>query len=392
MENELQIVKVRYIFKDGRTQSAREYTYYSVDRLQVGDQVTVPVRDTFDMAMVTAVDLPAASIELFKDKVKCIQHDSTVAPRRPTVAGESAEPVATRLPHYGKIYLGDKSRVEPFPDNGGAIEPPVPGDAGYDVERFEKPAADGTPGRDDDKYLADQLTVVELPEMETGTVIFYVDSKNYAVVKNVGSDAAAKKLYDEGMNLLLLADRRVITTDADAKLAIDDLAVIASVNKKLDELRRKYEEPVKKHLANFREAFAKLTAPLEAAMRINKEKWGAYRKSVEAAAARAAETNRMAEEVARRQAEASGTGEITVNTAPVEVPKTADTVRANVGTGVAFKTPKYEVVDFKALPDEYKMPDAAKLTRVIKAAKGQITIAGVRIYFEDVLQVRPKGG
>ena len=365
MENELQIVKVRYVFKDGRTQSAREYTYYSVDRLQVGDQVTVPVRDTFDMAMVTAIDLPPESIAAFKDKVKCIQHDSTVAPRRPTVAseklpGSAADDVLTRLANPAGPY--DNQLAEPFPDNGGAIEPPVPGDAGYDVNTFSQP----------------------------GEVI-PAGAKTALVRITPEADAAAQALYIEGTHLLELAEKRTIKSDADAQLAVDDLAVIASLLKRLKMLRDAYEAPLKTHLADFRRAFDKFTSPLDVAEDINKTKWGAYRKAVEAAAARANETNRMAEEVARRQAEESGTGEITVNTAPVEAPKTADTVRANVGTGVAFKTPKYEVVDFKALPDEYKMPDAAKLTRVIKAAKGQITIAGVKIYFEDVLQVRPKG-
>ena len=195
-------------------------------------------------------------------------------------------------------------------------------------------------------------------------------------------------LYKEGIGLLGLAEGRVIKSDADVKLATDDLAVIGGLRKKMDELKRNYEQPFKEHLAAFREVFTRFMQPFEDADRINRDKWTAYRKAVEAAQRRAEETNRMAEEVARRQAEDSGTGEITVNTKPVEAPQTANTVRSAISTGTAYKTPKYRILDFKALPDEYKLPDAGKLTRVIKAAKGQIVIPGVEIYFDDVLSVR----
>ena len=203
-------------------------------------------------------------------------------------------------------------------------------------------------------------------------------------------DSAAQALYQEGLGLLRLAQGREVRNDKDVALVTDDLAVIGSMVKKLGELRKKYEAPFKEHLATFRATFESFIAPLVDAERINKGKWGTYRRAVEAAKARAEETNRLAEDVARRQAEDSGTGEITVNTEPVPVPETANTIRSNVSTGSAYKTPKYRVVDFKLLPDEYKLPDAGKLTRVIKAAKGQIQIPGVEITFEDVLSVRSK--
>lgn len=66
------IVKVRYI--DGSTGeiSNREYTYYSEEPLNVGDLVTVPVKDTVGKAQVTAVDVPESTITSFRDKVKTI--------------------------------------------------------------------------------------------------------------------------------------------------------------------------------------------------------------------------------------------------------------------------------------------------------------------------------
>ena len=64
------IVKVQY-YSEGKF-SSREYTYYSVDRLAVGDRIIVPVRDSTVKAMVSAIDVPESEIASFKDKVKTI--------------------------------------------------------------------------------------------------------------------------------------------------------------------------------------------------------------------------------------------------------------------------------------------------------------------------------
>jgi len=71
------IVKVKYYSEITGELSAREYTYYSADRLSVGDIVIVPVRDTTGKAKVSAVDV-SAEIASFKDKVKTIPTGSIV--------------------------------------------------------------------------------------------------------------------------------------------------------------------------------------------------------------------------------------------------------------------------------------------------------------------------
>ncbi len=70
----MNIVKVRYCLDSDEhgELSPREYTYYSVDPLQVGDHITVPVRNTTSKAVVTAVDVPESEIAAFKDKLKTI--------------------------------------------------------------------------------------------------------------------------------------------------------------------------------------------------------------------------------------------------------------------------------------------------------------------------------
>jgi multidrug efflux pump subunit AcrA (membrane-fusion protein) len=55
--------------------------------------------------------------------------------------------------------------------------------------------------------------------------------------------------------------------------------------------------------------------------------------------------------------------------------------------GVSYST-KYtaEVVDFAALPDDYKLPDMSKLNKVIQATKGEIKIPGVKVNTEKVMR------
>jgi hypothetical protein len=347
----MNIVKVKY-FTNGEL-SAREYTYFSVDPLKVGDIIIVPIRDTTGKAKVSAVDVPEAEIAAFRDKVKTIPSGSIVLPTATFTMVPDASPETKEALKEMAEKAVDMIKAE----HDGFTDPAV-------QARYEAAIAEELPA-----LGGNQTAMLRIaPEKDDKIVA----------------------LYNEGLNLLQLAQGREVRSDADVRLATDDLAVIGGLRKKLDELKREYEEPFKEHLAAFREAFIRFTQPLVDADRINREKWMAYRRAVEVAQHRAEETNRMAQEVARRQAEESGTGEITVDTTPVAAPQAANTVRSTLGTSSAYKIPKYRILDFKVLPDEYKLPDAGKITRVIKAAKGQIVIPGVEIFFEETLAVRQR--
>jgi len=54
--------------------------------------------------------------------------------------------------------------------------------------------------------------------------------------------------------------------------------------------------------------------------------------------------------------------------------------------GVATKKIwKFEIIDETQLPREYMTPDTTKIGSVVRATKGTLTIAGVRIYSEEVI-------
>jgi len=76
------IVKVRYYSETTEGISPREYTYYSVDRLKVGDIIIVPVKDTTGKAKVSSIDVPEGEVASFKDKVKTIPSGSVVIEKK----------------------------------------------------------------------------------------------------------------------------------------------------------------------------------------------------------------------------------------------------------------------------------------------------------------------
>ena len=71
-EEQPSLVKVQYFSETKLELSARSYTYYSANRLAVGDIVMVPVKDRTTKAKVIAIDVPESEVEAFKDKVKTI--------------------------------------------------------------------------------------------------------------------------------------------------------------------------------------------------------------------------------------------------------------------------------------------------------------------------------
>ena len=69
---ETNIVKVKLYDQNTGELTQKEYTYFTVDRMRVGDITMVPVRDTSVKGIVTAVDVPEIEIEKFADRVKTI--------------------------------------------------------------------------------------------------------------------------------------------------------------------------------------------------------------------------------------------------------------------------------------------------------------------------------
>lgn len=329
---ETAIVKVQYYSETTGELSPREYTYYSADRLTVGDIVIVPVRDRTGKAKVSAVDVPEAEIASFKDKVKIIPAGSVV---RAQVEIKVTSPGVT---------------PEPLSEEARAIL---------------------TGGRDE--MIKDATS----PATEA------------AVALRPGEDIEARSYYEEALRALDYAEKRVITTIDHVKAATDDLALISKLKKVMENKRRSLLDPLKLQAEAIRETYSSLMDPIIKADRITREKMLAFSREQERIRWEQEEINRKRQEAA--EAEMRLKGELSEPVGLVEVaPEPAKSVSTDMGSTGMTDHWKYEVVDFALLPDEYKVVDGALLTAVARKHHDQKQIPGVRFYNEPYIAVRTR--
>ena len=201
-------------------------------------------------------------------------------------------------------------------------------------------------------------------------------------------DIAWQGLYLEAQGFRDYAVARVIAANEDLKPATDDLSLIAKLRKAVEEKRKEYVSPIKEKLDAVNDAFKTLMAPIEDADRITREKIMAFRFEQNRIRLEAEAIEREKLELARREAVLKA-GEITVDLSPVEKPPAVPShVRTEVGTMGTMKVKKWEVMDFSKVPDDYKVVDSAKITRLVKGGIG--AIPGIRIWEEETVTVRAR--
>lgn len=207
-----------------------------------------------------------------------------------------------------------------------------------------------------------------------------------ALVRIPTTDRAYCALREQAHGLLAFAEARTVTTDLDVKPATEDLSIISKLKKAIEDKRKEYLTPLNDHVKTVNAAFKVLTEPLEKADKITRDKILGYRAEVERKRREAEDINRAKDELARREA-ALNQGVITVDTTPVIVPTAPpEHVRTDMGSLGTAKVWRFEVMDFTALPEEYKLPDLVKIGKVIRAG---VAIAGVRAWQEESLRVTP---
>lgn len=204
-----------------------------------------------------------------------------------------------------------------------------------------------------------------------------------------GVDEVVLALHVEASKLRHYADIRVIATNEDIKLATDDLGFIARLKKTIEEKRKEYIDPINEHLKAINEAFKEFTEPLGEADRIIRGKILTYRQEQDRLRAEQERINELRIEAAKAEMELKG--ELTEPVGLVEVvPEAPNRYRAEAALLGKAMIAKFEVVDFSLLPEEYKMVDATKLGKVVRA--GLRSISGVRIWEEESLRVTTARG
>ena len=331
----LNIVKVRYFSETTKELSPREYTYFSEDALHVGDVVTVPVRDTTGKAQVSAINVPEAEISAFRDKVKTIP--ATVKPELPAGGLDEAAQAA-----------GAEVKV---------------------VDLFS-----ATYGN-----FAETLPAIDIVTDKMDVALININPRDNPVIA---------KLQEEIIKLSNYSMGRVIKCDTDLTPAGDDLILISKLKKALKAKQEEYVGPIKSHLDKVQFVFKDLLGCLDDLEKNTKAKMQTYTDAQKARAAEAERLNREAVDLARKQAEFSGTGEFTVNTIPLEAPAPVKHISTGSGTISEVKAPPtWEIIDEALIPKEYWQLDTVKINRIVRAGG---SIAGIKVTTHTGLRTNTK--
>jgi len=331
MEELLQLVKVRYIIKELEGGlSSRAYTYFSEEPLAVGDEIIVPVRDTTTKAQVCEVNVDEAEIEGFRDKVKIIPANSKVGVPIGSVPNETETVI----------------RVDP----GACLAP------------------------------TDEMIPLSPHLSQTDADITDLTLRS-------GEDMEALGYFEEARKMLEYAERRVIKTLEDAKLATDDLILISKLKKAMDAKRKEKLAPHEAQLKAIRDTYTYLMTPILEAERITKSKQVAFLQEQERIQREQEEINRLREEASQKQKEL--TGEIT-EVETVEVSGATERVSTTLASSGLTDHWVFEVVDFAQVPDTYKVIDNALLTAIARKHHDTKPVPGVKFLNKPYLATRSK--
>ncbi len=208
-----------------------------------------------------------------------------------------------------------------------------------------------------------------------------------AEIEVIESDARVQELSAGALELLDQARSIEITDAASDAAACEFILQVKTARKRWDELRHWFTDPLEKQKKAIIARFKNDDEPLAEAESIVSRKHLEWDRAQREAARKEQERlQKLAERRAEREAKKAE--EKGVEPPPVvipmptiaEPPKTVRTAAGSLTTRVVWK---FEVIDFAALPDEYKVPDAAKLGRVVNA--GARNIPGVRIFQTETL-------
>jgi len=394
-EPPVSIVKVKYsMTKNAGTDheyaafEGRAYTYFAAEPLDVGDIVEVPVQNHNMKAQVVEINVPESEIEAFRDKVKTIPAGSRIVEdginrgpsylQKTEVELPAAEtpPVAQVASLFnpddiqGRLVADEKASAEAGTLVGDLVlnepEPPQEEEGPY------------PPGANDGE-TNDELVTPIPPALAT-------------IETQVGKSVPGLfQLYQEASSLLQYAKTRVIATAEDLKPATDDLAIILTCRKAMEARKKELVGPIRAKLDLVNSCFNDLMYPVMEADRLTKAQVGKFDQEQRAKAAEAKRIEDEKARLAREEAAFNGTGEVTVPTGTIEqVAPPPERTRTSMGTLSGRSNWKARVVDFKALPDEYKLPNESMLNAYARTHKGEGEIPGVEFYDDRNYSVRTK--
>ena len=209
------------------------------------------------------------------------------------------------------------------------------------------------------------------------------------VITNPREDLAIMALYDEANKLLEYAKVRTIATLDDVKTATNDLSLIGKLRKAMEAKRKDYLLPFQEHVKEVNDTYKLLMAPVEMADEVTRSKVTNFSREQERIKAEQEKINALRMEAAQKEA-ALNNGEIKESIVLVDVIQPVTKVIADLASSGVRANWTYEITDFAALPNEYKLPNGAALNATAKSVKDSRAIPGLRIYNDPTLAVRSK--
>ena len=197
------------------------------------------------------------------------------------------------------------------------------------------------------------------------------------------TDASVTDLADQVTALLDYANERTVESYADVKAATEDLSIIAGLRKALAAKQKEYTSPLDALKKSILSSFQRVTAPLEQANQVTRNKVLAYQAEQKRIADEKAAILRQEQELAERKARLNGTpvppaGKMTI-------PEPPTTSHGELGTSSQRKIAKWRLVDFAQVPDKYKTLNEALVGKLVRA--GERDIPGIEVYEETILAV-----
>jgi hypothetical protein len=208
--------------------------------------------------------------------------------------------------------------------------------------------------------------------------VFDMDWKRELAYAKAGLSGYEQQIKD----MATYADSMVVETKAQCADATEYAARAAKLRKRLDKERERWV----KETGGYTRAVNAMVKPwkedLERAEKTLGRKIATHTDIQEQARRKAeAEARRATEELNARLAKEAETGGYEAFKIEAPIAETVATkTRTESGSSSVKEEWKWEVSDFAALPDEYKVPNEKMLDQVLKAGKHEIP--GLRIYTE----------
>lgn len=187
----------------------------------------------------------------------------------------------------------------------------------------------------------------------------------------------------------------VIRDEASNALALDMLSRVRKTVRRIDDLKKRWLDPLNAQVKLIRGDFDAMAAPAKEADQILARKTSDYRMKIAEAARK--EQERLRRLAEKRQAAAAARAEAKGLETPVVVPLVpvvaapAKTVKTESGAKITYrKQTHFEVVDPSSVPREYWTLDEKKIGAAVRVgiATPDNPIPGVRIWVTEEATVR----